>query len=76
MLPLVVQGNREHSSKLFDAVRTHLLIKVDDDFGIGMGVKPMPATLQIFPQFAKVVDLSVENYGDAAVLVVDRLTPP
>src|SRR5574339_28828 len=50
-----------------------VLVKVDDDFGVGTRVEAMPATFQLGAQLDVVEDFAVEDHPDGAVLVADRL---
>ena len=44
-------------------------------FGIAVGIERVAASFQFTAQFRKVVNLTVEDYPNAGVFVVDRLTP-
>src|SRR5215468_170468 len=43
---LVIEGDREHASQLGDAIRPHLLVKVNNDFGIAEGIERMTSVFQ------------------------------
>src|SRR5690606_38795448 len=62
-VPLVPDGEREHAVKRFDATRPHLLIEMQDDFGVATGSELMSAPDQIGFEFEVVVDLAIEDDG-------------
>ena len=72
----VPQGDREHPAQSGDAVRSHLLVEVDDRLGIALRVEAVPAGDQIATQVVVIVDLAVEHDLNRTVLVADRLLPP
>jgi hypothetical protein len=57
------------------AVVAELLIGVDDDLGIRMGLETVSLRLELVAQLAEVVDLAVVDDLDRPVLVSDRLIP-
>ena len=71
--PAVPQRHGEHAPQPLDTLDAVLLVRVDDDFGVGLRRKPMPAAFEVLAQLEEVVDLAVVDDADAAVLVVDRL---
>src|SRR5579862_2303664 len=46
---------------------------MDDDLGIAVRIKKMPALFQLTPQLKEVIDLPVEHHPDGAVFVVNGL---
>ncbi len=54
-------------------VRSLLLVEVGDHLGVAARRERVPGALQVGAQLAVVVDLAVEDDGDGAVLVEDRL---
>ena len=50
-----------------------LFIEMHQHFGIRFCREPMPATLQLSPQFSIVVDLAVEDHLQRTVLIPNRL---
>src|SRR5438105_15885709 len=70
---LVVQSKSKHSAQFLHTSRTQLLIQMNYDFGIRVGIEAMPFELQILPELGEVIDLAVENNPDSLVFVVDRL---
>jgi hypothetical protein len=56
-------------------VITPLFVGVDDDFGVGFGLKMMASAFKLFAQNPEIINLSVENESDVAIFVVDRLIP-
>ena len=56
-----------------DQVLAVLLVQVDQYLGVAVGGEPVPARDQLLAQLDEVVDLSVEDRRDGAVLVVDGL---
>ena len=69
----VPQCEREHPVQLADAVRSELLVEVDDDLGVTVGGEAMAVRPQPAPELTEVVDLAVQHDGHGAILVVDRL---
>src|ERR1039458_2535976 len=70
---LIVDGEGEHATQFLDAVGAHLFVEMNNDFGVGVGVKAMAAAFELGAEFGKVVNLAVENDPCAAVFVEDRL---
>jgi hypothetical protein len=50
-----------------------LLVEMDDDFGVGVGIKPVTFLLQRSSQFNVIEYLAVEHDPDGLIFVVDRL---
>src|SRR5487761_439751 len=63
----------KHSPQLVHTFRSVLLVEMDYDFRIGMGVKTMAERFKLPPQSGKVIDLSVKDHPDIPVFVVNRL---
>src|SRR5437899_12148968 len=53
--------------------RPILLVKVNDDLGVSIGIKTMTLGLEARPQFGKVINLSIKNDPDRSVFVMDWL---
>ena len=73
--PGIVDGESEHSVEHADAFTAQLFIQMNDYLGVGVGFEFVSALLQLLPEFAVVVDFTVQNHDYAAVLVGDRLRP-
>ena len=71
----VPEREREHSPQLLDEAGPTLLVEVDQDLGVAVGGEGVAAALEVPAQLAVVVDLTVLDHVDAAVLVGDRLVP-
>src|SRR5438067_5613303 len=73
--PLVINSEREDAAELVDQTLAHLLVQMDKHLGVRRAAKPMTASLQIDAEFARVVDLAVEDDQDLTVFVRERLVP-
>src|SRR5438876_8270450 len=71
--PIIPQREREHAVEMLHHLIAVLFVKVRQDFGVGSAAKGMTAGLKISAQFSVVVNLAVENDGDAFVFVINRL---
>ena len=71
--PAVPDGEGEHAVESLDASLPPLVVGMDDDLGIGVGVETMACVIKPFTQFGEVVDLSVEDDPGGFPLVVNRL---
>jgi len=58
-----------------DAVFPPLLVRVHDRLGVGPGSIRMAERFELLAQVGVVVDLTVEDHPDGAVLVRERLLP-
>ena len=56
-----------------DEVEAVLLVEVDDDLGVGAGVKAVAMRFKFAAQLGIIVDLAVEDRPHGAVLVVNGL---
>src|SRR6266508_5574983 len=72
-LSRVPEREREHAAQLTHECGAVLLVEVDEHLGVALRRKTMAASFQPGPELAVVVDLSVLNDLDRAVLVPDRL---
>ena len=70
---VIPQGDGEHAVQFAQAVRALLLVQVDDGFAVGMRLEMVTAFQQPLAQLAVVIDLAVENQGDVAGFVGERL---
>ena len=70
---IVPEGDGEHPVQLAQAVRALLLVKVDDGFAVGMRLEMVAAFQQPLAQLAIVINFAVENQGDVAGFVGERL---
>src|ERR1051325_5917738 len=73
LCPFIPECDRKHAIELADEVRAQLFVKVDDDLAIRTGFKAMPALNERITKLAIVIDFPVENHGDLATLVEQRL---
>ena len=71
--PPVVEEEREHPVEPVHHLGAVLFPQVDQDLGVGAGAEPVALVDELPGQFAIVVDLSVEDHADGAVLVGLRL---
>ena len=58
---------------MFRAIGPVTIVRVNDGFGIAIGVKSVAKLLQLFAQLAIVVNLAVKNNPRGSILIVDRL---
>jgi hypothetical protein len=65
----VVQGKSKHPIKSFQKVGAVLLIGMHQDLGIAPGGEVVASGPQLVGELEIVVNLTVEAYGDCAVLV-------
>ena len=70
---LVPNRQREHAVKAIDGAVAQFLVQVDDHFGVGVGLELVAVRHQLFAQVLEVVNLTVEDRLDQAVLVANRL---
>src|SRR5215813_14580482 len=70
---MIPKREREHPVEVLDHFPAILLVKMRENFGVRSAAKGVPALFQIGAQFAIVVDLSVEDDGDAVIFVESRL---
>ena len=70
---VVPQGDGEHPVQFAQAVRALLLVQVDDGFAVGMGLEMVAAVQQPLAQLAVIINFAVENQGDVAGFVGERL---
>src|SRR6185369_12212623 len=69
----IPQSEGEHAVELADHAVAVLFVQVRQDFGVGSAAKCMSTFFEFRAQLTVVVDLAVENYGDAPVFVENRL---
>ena len=74
LLPLIPDGETEHTVQALQAPFTEFLVEVNDYFGIAVRSKYVTAR-EFTAQFEVVVDFAVEYDPDSAVLVGHRLLP-
>src|SRR5579862_5108844 len=74
-MTLIVQSEGKHASQFLDAVRSQILIKMHNNFRIGVRRESVPALLQFGAQFRKVIDLAVINDPNRFIFVEDGLVP-
>ena len=70
---LVVERKTEHPPQLLKAIGTHLFVQVDNDLGVGVGVKAMTAAFEFGPKLGKVIDFTVKHHPDRPVFIEDGL---
>ena len=68
VLVLVVNHERVHAAQTVDQVLAPLLVTVYQDFGISVAVEGVAGRLQLGAKLLEVVDLSVEDNRDLAVV--------
>ena len=71
----VPQREGKHAVELLDHFVAILFVKMRKHFGVGRAAKRVAALFEIAAQLAIVVDLAVENDGDALVFVEDGCSP-
>ncbi len=69
----VPNSKGKHPSQAIQNPRPIFLISMNNDFRIAMGSKCMPFLQQLFPQFPKIINFSVENQHQRLILVKNRL---
>src|SRR3981081_125499 len=69
----VVNGEGEHAAQLLNAVGSHLLIEVNNNFGIRLRVEAMTAALEFSAEFGKIIDFPVVDNPRTPVFVKHRL---
>src|SRR5262249_14084206 len=70
---LVVQRESEHPPEFMDTVCSEVLVEVNDDLGIRVGVEAVPPALEFRTKPREVVNLTVEDHPDAFVFVMHGL---
>src|SRR5579875_1432129 len=76
LFTFVEDGKRKHPPQLVDTIRAVLLVQMNYNFGIRVGVKTMAERFKLPPQSGKIINLAVEDDPDSSILVMHRLTPP
>ena len=73
--PIVIgsYGEGPHPEHALEALRAEVLIEVQDDFAVGFSAQAVAAREQFFAQFAEVIDLSVGDEDERAILVFHGL---
>ena len=71
--PRVPERERPHPVEAVEAVLAPLLVRVHDDFRVGVRAEAVAVRLELAPQLDEVVDLAVEGDPDRPVLVAERL---
>ena len=69
----IPDGEGEHAVETTHALRAPLFVGMHDDFGVGTRTESVTQACQGFVQFAKIVNLAVEDYSDASGFVPHRL---
>jgi hypothetical protein len=64
---------REHASQMMNHVVSPVLVRAQQDLGVGITREAVPAAGENPPQFAKVVDFAVEGEGHACDGIAHRL---
>ena len=72
-VPHVPDGDRELAVEAGQAVGSVLLVRVQDDLGVGGGAEPVPSGLQVQSQLRVVEHLTVEDDPQGLVFVRDGL---
>src|SRR5437870_2341320 len=72
----VPECNGEHAAETLNAIDSPFLKGMQDHFRVGMICSPdvTSTLLQFGPDFGMVVDLTIENYPEAAVLIAHGLS--
>ena len=67
--------NREgkHPTQLLGTADAELLVEVDDRLGVAVGAELVASLAKPCPEFEVVIDLSIEDDPEGAVLVAERL---
>ncbi len=71
----VPDGNGKLPVEVLQTGGAHLLVKMQDDFGVGVCGEAVPAGLELGAQLHIVVDLAVEHDPQGSIFVADRLLP-
>jgi hypothetical protein len=69
----IPDSEAEHASQEIHTAHPMVLVQVDDDFDIRIGMETMAGGLQVSTQFLVVVDLSVAHNRDRAVFIGNGL---
>ena len=72
---LVPEREGKHAAKAIDRARAELLIEMNNRFGVALSAERVSPPFELPAQIAVVVDFSVKDDPDGAVLVGDRLLP-
>ena len=73
--PRVPDRDREHAAQAIHEIGAVVLVEVHDGFRVAGRAEDVPATLEVAPQRAVVVDFAVEDHPHRAVFVRHRLMP-
>src|SRR5580658_3904869 len=72
-IALVKHRKSEHSPQLVYAIATKILIEMNNNLGIAVGVEDVAVFFQLAAKLTEIVNLAVKHYPDRAVLVEHRL---
>ncbi len=70
----IPQDQRKHAAQMLHEVQAVLFVQMHDDFGVAFRAKLMSGSQQSFPEFAVIVDFTVEDDLYRAVFVAKRLS--
>ena len=70
---LVPDDEGEHAPELLEKLLAVLLVAVEEDFGVGVGLENVAFFQQVLPQVPVVVNFAVEGQDFGAVLIQDGL---
>src|SRR5262249_60057357 len=71
-----LDGKGQHSAQMVDAVLAVFFIQKEDRFGVAVGSITMAAMFQLGTEMRIVVNFTIKNNPDGAVLIGHRLMPP
>src|SRR5690349_4091179 len=72
---LIPNSQSKHSAQMLNTVHPIFIVKMDNYFGIGIGIKFMSARVQISAKFLIIVDFPIENDNFGSVCIKNRLLP-
>jgi hypothetical protein len=63
LFALVPESKREHAPQMVDTPRPMLLVEMDDDFAVAIGLEGVSAVAQLLAQLDIVVDFAIRDEG-------------
>src|SRR5262249_20318531 len=69
----IIERKGKHSVKTRETLRAQILIEMEDHLAVRFRPKPVPSGEQLFAEWLIVVDLTVADQDERAILILERL---
>ncbi len=73
LLFYIIQGVCKHADEPVDRFHAKLLVSLDHNLGIGIGMKFISQCNELFPDFFEILNFSVQDNDHAFIIAVHRL---